>query len=301
MNYKFYLSLVVYLVSYCSSGFAQDCDSILITSGPNVNITSRSQQVAGCIDQASEIARGIYLANFQVCERFTLSSPRAKPIELRNGKTTDAAYREESWEDYAYRISEGDGLMGCRDGIRSALLQKGFFSADKVRTMFEQTELYLEDVYNGEYQVKARSFLGTIPLDMNITESTVIGRFLQVDAISADQTTIQFKNVSFVASGALKAEVDLPLVGQLEVETPYYSEGAISGSLNLSDLSINVDASSLNRLDLEDSSLTNAGVKELNRTIEQFNFRRDLSLFLTEKLRQSYQSIDPFQYIRNRV
>ncbi|MFY7927479.1 MAG: hypothetical protein ACOVS5_01295 [Oligoflexus sp.] len=298
MQWKHTLGLSLLAFGLQESAFSLDCDAVLISSGSGLSIENRSSEVQQCIDLASDIARGVYLATFNVCEKQGRGEAIAQEIVLPDGRRTPAPQPEETWEQYALRIGDQEGLSGCRDGIRSALIQRGYFTEERIRKQFAETELFLSDVFNGSFQVSADTFFGSIQVPFQVLDSTFTGYFTEVGSISSDSRSITFTRVPFEASGTLKAEVRVPGLGGLNIDTAYYPAGFMTGRLNLEDLTIEIQDSTLTRFDLADSGLTDAGIQILSRNVNQAGFRSELSLYLTDALKRSYNEVDPFTFLR---
>lgn len=290
MNRHVFPTIVLAASLVPAYAFSLDCEQVLSHSAGSVqSIADRAADVQHCLSLVDDLQRSAYRNSFSMCENLAQVQEAPPAIELPNGETIPTAG---NWTNVIARAGETASTSGCRDGVLSALQRTLFVDTARVRSLFQETGLSLEDVLVGEYDLG----MGSLSLE----STTLQGWFTAYDGIrAAGNGVVEVRDVPFAFDVVGDASMRTPF-GRAGVEIGFGVEGTLDGYLEARSLEVVI--TNLRPTRVVPGPAT--ALPELVGAVMQEQLTRNsgeiaarASEVLTEALRRAYENANPFSFL----
>lgn len=284
------------------SSFANaDCTQIIISSSANIDtIMQRGSEISRCIESAEQMAKDAYLMSHGMCENIALTKRMPETISMPNGSSIIKPHEIETWEQFALRLGTDAMTSGCRDGIFSTLVKAAFANESNVHRIFATSQMAIDEALNGSYLYKIDTMFGNVNAKLKVTRSNLSAYFVKFSGIRPLQNgSMKFDEVSFDSSGYMFGNVESDLLDAV-MDGPWKAQGRISGSLNFATMKVSIDK--LTVVSAETNGMTlnkESSAAVFENIFSQAQIYRFFSDLLTRKLRESYKSTDPFDFLHS--
>jgi|GEM_PF-6495467 len=289
----------VWAVSFPSTAKANDyCTNLLLQGGtPNLSPAERATTVRQCLEIVNETVRSSYDTAFHMCQSQAIRIATPVAIPLQDGSTAEVPEGVTTWDEFAIALGAKANTGGCRDGLRSALVQRTFSDTKVVREIFSQSMLSVDTIdLSGE------------PIDIApgiqlvVDTLSIEGRFEDTSSILAHPSgAMVFAHAPYMLQAA--ATMRLSMFGLLQ-ELPQVTirfQGGVVGSLDPVSLNVRIDDYTLEAseaelpitIPIDTTVLTDA----ILNALEAEGLQDDLSAALTRAMHVAYANIDPFGFL----
>lgn len=283
------------IICFVMNAYADECDGVVVNSNATTqNLTLRGRDVQRCLDLSSELEKAAYQNTFGFCRNMSLSADLPAAITLPTGEILSPPVTQ-TWEEFAISLGESAAKSGCRDGVLSAYQQTIFMNSEKVRDIFAETGMSLENLLTGTYS------MGTVG-QLEVTSTLVEGTFTKTGGIRAsDYKTIAFRDVPLRLQVSGIADFRT-FFGNEDFELQFSVEGRVSGTLDSRTLEATVTSYEVDQVKVSEGTLFPELISDLMKNqlqAKQKEVASNASRVLTQELYKAYQSVNPFEFLSN--